>query len=159
MNAEKHNAGVCAQILRLFKISCFCGGGGYRTRVGNFMVLTSLRAAGLRCCFLTCARSSTAHVTHRRSAHPRFTSSSPSSPASIVRSPPPHLCSPVLPGMCSSPVTRLSRKSTSGEKDLGEPEWAPGAVMGLWYQDVTTRRDVVTVRSSEGGIPGLYKCS
>jgi hypothetical protein len=51
-------------------------------------------------------RQATAHVTPRRSAHPRFT---PHSPASIVRSPPPHLCSPVLPG-CAHPRSRGCRE-------------------------------------------------
>jgi hypothetical protein len=50
--------------------------------------------------------------------------------AFIMLSPPPHLCSPVSPGMCPSPVALLSRASTPGEKDSGEPEWAPGIWMG-----------------------------
>jgi hypothetical protein len=71
-------------------------------------------------------RQATAHVTPRRSAHPSFTSTSPILTGLLVRTPLPHLCSPVLFGTCSSPVTRLSRRSTSGEKDSRKPERAPG---------------------------------
>jgi len=68
----------------------------------------------------------TTHVTPRRSAHPRFTSTSPILTSLLVRTLPPHLCSPVLPRMCSSPVARLSRASTPGEKDSRELEQTPG---------------------------------
>jgi hypothetical protein len=66
------------------------------------------------------ARQPTTHVT------PRFTSTSSILTSLLVHTPPPHLCSPVLPGMCLSVVALLSRASTPGEKDPGEPERALG---------------------------------
>jgi hypothetical protein len=65
-------------------------------------------------------------VRHASTLHLNLTHPHPSSPASIVRSPPPHLYPPVSVVICSSPVARLSRASTAGEKNSGEPEQAPG---------------------------------
>jgi hypothetical protein len=48
----------------------------------------------------------------------------------LVRTLPPHLYSPLLPGMCPSPIALLPRASTPGEEDSGEPERAPGIRTG-----------------------------
>jgi hypothetical protein len=68
----------------------------------------------------------TTHVTPRRFAHPRFTLTSPILTSLLVYTLPPYLCSPVLPKMCLSLVTRLSRASTLSEKDLKELKRTPG---------------------------------
>jgi hypothetical protein len=74
-------------------------------------------------------RQAIAHVTTRRSAHPRFTSTSHGltglncalSTASFTR----------LTWVYSSPVARPLRASTPSEKDSGEPVLAPGGRNGL----------------------------
>jgi hypothetical protein len=68
----------------------------------------------------------TAHVTHRRFTHPRFTLTSPILTGLLVLTLPPHLYSPLLPGICYSPVARLPRASTPSEKDSRELEQALG---------------------------------
>jgi hypothetical protein len=77
-------------------------------------------------------RQATAHVTPRRSAHPRFTFTSLTGLHCALSTASPLLT--CLAWMCSSPVARLSRALTPGEKDSGESERAlKGAVIGPCY--------------------------
>lgn len=72
-----------------------------------------------------------AHVTSRRSTHPRFTPTSPILTRPHQPSCAHSIASPLLTRLTwvySSPVGRLSRASTPGEKDSEEPERAPSAI-------------------------------